>query len=81
MNVALNKAAANHPGTLNQYIAMNAVDGKTGPFSVATCSHTSWYPVDEPDWWTVDLGDSYVILGIQIYTRERSSKLHNYCHQ
>ena len=75
MNVALHKHAENHPNSLGMYVARNAVDGKTGPFSTDTCSHTSWYPVDEPNWWRVDLGESYVILGIKVYTRERVGEL------
>ena len=72
MNVALHKYAENHPNSLREYEAMNAVDGKTGPWSTATCSHTSMFPVDDPDWWRVDLGESYRISGIKIYNRERA---------
>jgi len=81
MNVALNKAAVNHPGTLGSYKPSNAVDGKTGPWGNDTCSHTSKDPVNEPDWWKVDLIESFVILGIKIYTKDQSRKLHNHCHQ
>ena len=77
MNVALNKVATNYPGTLGDYKAPNAVDGVLGPWGTATCSHTSMYPINEPDWWRVDLGESYVILGLKIYTRDKSGKLHN----
>jgi len=83
MNVALHKPAIHHPGTLRQYIATNAVDGKSinvnGPFSTTTCSHTSMNPEDEPDWWRVDLGESYRISGIKIYNRERVGKLFGIC--
>ena len=75
MNVALNKAAVNHPGTHSQFTATNAVDGNTGPWSSATCSHTTPGSAENPAWWRVDLGEPYRISGIKIYNRERVGKL------
>jgi len=69
----------NQPGTLvdihRRYYVEYAVDGDIRPFWHGVCSHTTIGSVDDPAWWRVDLEESYRIVGIKIYNRERVGKL------
>ena len=78
-NVALHKAAMHHPGTYidfkEPFFATYAVDGDTRPLWQSVCSSTTLGSVDDPAWWRVDLKESYRIVGIKIYNRDRVGKL------
>jgi len=55
--------------------ASKAVDGNTFVDDLAhiTCAHTEDGNYTSPEWWSVDLGNSYPITDIKIYNRKRSS--------
>jgi len=70
-NVALGMPASQFPGTYGISYAEHAVDGHS-VVGEHSCAHTSAGSLDNPAWWMVDLEDSYKLLGIKIYNRDRS---------
>ena len=75
-NVAYNKTATQGEGTRPNSGAELANNGNHNPFFAdGICAH----PIDkvqplEPAWWQVDLGNTYVILSVNITNRAGNTR-------
>jgi len=56
-------------------VAGNAVNNVTYDNDQGTCAQTTEGNTTNPAWWQVDLGDTYLITGINIFNRQKYGKL------
>jgi len=74
-NIAFGKTATQGPGDFSiGMVAGNAVNNVTYDNNQGTCAQTTLGTTNDPAWWQVDLGDTYLITGIKIYNRQKHGK-------
>ena len=72
----MNKPASQSPDTFLQGSASKAVDGDTtDKVDRGMCAHTDRETLSNPAWWTVDLEETFNLMGIKIYNRDRHGEL------
>jgi len=72
----LNKPASQSPDTYHPGSASKAVDGdKSDNVHMSMCAYTDRGTQSNPAWWTVDLEETFNIMGIKIYNRNRHGEL------